>query len=164
MSDAGEKGEKYEASDGRTYTYIEKCGRFTEHGLWPRLRPQHYNPHSIVVSGFVDSDGRKKIPVGPDVQFVGGRHHPRVIVAKHGMNRYLCLTCGTWICDECGHKRLYANRNYTGRMHCAKKLCWSHKGTWRVGYHTLDRWWDHNPDEGFILGSSLTVRRVEYET
>lgn len=153
--------EPYEASDGRTYHYVEKCGRFTEHGLWPSIRRQKYNPNSPAVMGATDMDARRKVPVGPDIIVIGLVEYPRVIVAKHGRNKYLCMTCGTWICDKCGAKRLYANRRYSGIMSCPKRACNSRAGTWRVGYHTTDRWWDHNDADMVVTGSATATKGIE---
>lgn len=161
MTDAGEP---YEASDGRTYHYIEKCGRFVEHGFWPSMRRQKVNPDSPIINGVHDMDARSKVPVGPEIVLIGDEEVPRVIVAKHGRNRYACQTCGTWVCDKCGHKRLYANRRYSGIMCCAKKTCWSRKGTWRVGYHTVDRWWDHNDADMVVTGSATAGKGVQLIT
>jgi hypothetical protein len=143
--------------------WIEACGRDTFWGLCIERIRVIQNPLSPIVQGRVDMDARRKVPVGPDTIVLDGIQYDRVMVAKAGRNRYLCLTCGTWVCARCGHKRLYANRRYTGVWSCPKKTCSSRKGHMRVGYHTLDRWWDHN-DADIQLGSTTGMAKTKSAT
>lgn len=72
---------------------------------------------------------------------LNGKDYSRVRVTGSGERRYACGKCGTWVCDRCGHKRSGANRWYTGVHRCAK--CGGMKGTWRVTYHTYQKWANH---------------------
>lgn len=70
-----------------------------------------------------------------------GANWPAKRMSAAGVPRYVCEKCGTWTCDRCGHKRMYANRRYTRGHECAK--CLSRKGTWKVVYHGLQKWANH---------------------
>ncbi|MEV7618880.1 hypothetical protein AB0N59_01965 [Microbacterium sp. NPDC089321] len=67
-----------------------------------------------------------------------------------------CPACGTWVCDDCGARRHYANRFSSLPQRCPR--CASEKGHMQPACHRDGRMADHVESAASLIAAGSTPR------